>query len=357
MRLSDDLAEAIAKAEELNAEVDAWRNGTISPHAPPAARARARRGGQPGSVEALIEDYRASEAWRRLAPRTRQGYGWCLDIIEAWGGDLPARAITPKAVQAFYESLLRRVEGTGRARRIIETPHKAAAVIRVLRLLLEAGRRLGYLRENPARRPDIVLPVKREPRIWSPEEVRHMAATADAMGWRSLGTAVLLNEWIGQREGDVLRLPPWRVEAESLVIRQGKTQRRVALPVYLIPHLVERLREDAEMRRVSSATHLLLNERTGRPWNGYTFVRVFAEARAKAAETMPSCAELRFMELRHTAVTRLHEAGVDALGIAGITGHTPDSVRTIVHRHYLRQTEKAAAVAFRTRLAAERNEG
>jgi hypothetical protein len=289
--------------------------------------------------------------------------------MEKWAGDQPARAITPKAVQALYESLLRRVEGRGRNRRVIETPHKAAAVVRVLRLLLEVGKRLGYLRDNPASRPDITIARAREPRIWTPEEVRHMAAVADAMGWRSIGTAILLNEWIGQREGDVLRLPPWRVDAESLVIRQGKTGRRVALPVYLIPHLVARLTAEAEARKVSSPTHLLLHDVNGRPWNAHTFRHVFSEVRAAAAAglpaqgdrpaipAMPSCAELRFMELRHTAVTRLNDAGVDGLGIAGITGHTPDSVRNIVHRHYLRHTEKAAGQAFRRRLAAEGNEG
>jgi integrase len=206
MRLPDDVGDAIRKAEEMNAEVDAWRDGALAAHAPPAAKARARQH-PTGSLSALVEDYRASEAWRRLAPRTRRDYGWCLDLIEAWAGDQPARAITPKAVQAFYEGLLRRVEGRGRNRRVIETPSKAAAAVRVLRLLLEAGKRLGYVRDNPASRPDITIAPAREPRIWTPEEVRQMAAVADAMGWRSVATAILLNEWIGQREGDVLRLP------------------------------------------------------------------------------------------------------------------------------------------------------
>ena len=62
---------------------------------------------------------------------------------------------------------------------------------------------------------------------------------------------------------------------------------------------------------------------------------------------------LWFMELRHTAVTRLHEAGVDFLGIAGITGHTPGTVQAMCDKHYLVRTAKAAEGAFRKRLAAE----
>jgi hypothetical protein len=222
---------------------------------------------------------------------------------------------------------------------------------------------------NAASRPGITLTRQREPRIWAPEEVRHMAAVADRLGWRSLCTAMLLNEWCGQREGDVLRLPPVRAEGEALVIRQGKTGRRVALPVHLVPHLVERLRAEAERDgAVVSPTHLLLHDRTGQPWNEHTFRHVFAEVRAAAAAglpaqgdqpaiaAMPSCADLRFMELRHTAVTRLHEAEVDDLGISGITGHTPGSVRAMCDKHYLVRTAKAAEGAFRKRLAAEGGE-
>lgn len=65
---------------------------------------------------------------------------------------------------------------------------------------------------------------------------------------------------------------------------------------------------------------------------------------------------LRFAELRHTAVTRLHESGVDDLGISGVNGHTPATAKAILDRHYLIRTEKAAKRAFRMRLAADRAE-
>jgi len=359
-RLPDDRAEAAARAEALNAEVDAWRRGEASPHAPPAAQKR--RAPAPGTVAALIRDYRASRWWRDLAPATRRHYGWALEAIEDWAGDMPARAITPPAVQAWHESLRRRVEGRGRARRVVETPAKAAAALRVLRLLLQVGVRLGYCSSNAAARPGIAVERQREPVLWRPDQVEHMVRVADALGWRSVGTAILLNSWIGQRVADVLGLPPWSPEGGALVFRQGKTGRRVALPIGLVPALVERLRAEAERPgAVRSPTHLLLHDRTGRPWNLSTFEHVFAEVREAAVRgvpeaglpPMPDCAGLLFRELRHTAVTRLHEAGVDDLGIAGITGHTPGSVRAVLDRHYLVRTERAAAEAFRRRLEAE----
>lgn len=376
LSLGTDQAAAMAKAEELNADVDAWRRGEVPAGAPPAAKARAKKA-PAGSVAALIEDYRHSRWWAALAPRTRHHYGWALDAIEAWAGDQPARGITPPAVQAFYAAQLRRVEGTGKARRVVETPAKAAAAVRVLRLLLEVGVRLGYLASNPAARPGISAPRQREPRLWSPEAVAQMVEAADRLGWRSIGTAILLNHWMGQREADVLALAPWQVEQGAIVLTQGKTGRRVALPVHLVPALVARLQaETARQVVVKLPTRqagqprratLLRHDRTGEAWNEHTFRHVFAEVRAAAVAGMaedaaqglpalpglPACEDLRFAELRHTAVTRLHEAGVDELGISGITGHTPGSVRAILDRHYLVRTAKAAEGAFKRRLAAE----
>lgn len=364
-----DRAQALAKAEALNLEVDAWRRGEVAPNAPAAAAKRGRRAAA-GSVEALIQDYKTSRFWLALADRTRREYGWALDLIQDWAGDMPARAITAPAVQAFYAGQLRRVEGSGKGRRVVETPARAAAVVRVLRLLLGVGERLGYLApgSNPARKPGLIVRRQREPVLWSREAVAHMAAVADRLGWRSIGTAILLNEWLGQREADILALPPWKEEGGAIVLRQGKTGRRVVLPVHLVPHLVARLKgEAARPDAVQGLAHLLVHDNTGQAWNEHTFRHTFAAIRDVAAKglpedpkngfgpvaPMPACAALRFAELRHTAATRLHEAWVDEQGIATITGHTPGSVRAILDRHYLVRTERGAEAAFKRRLAAE----
>lgn len=374
MSLPSDDVLAAAKANELNAEVDAWRRGAVGPNSPPAALERCRQA-TAGSISALIRDYKLSTWWLDdIGDRTRDEYGTYLDLIEKWAGDVQARSITGPAVQAFYRMLLERAEGTGKDRRIIRTPSRAAAGVRVLRLLLQAGERLGYLKSgtNPAANPKIKVRRQREPQLWTPEAVIHFVEVADRLGWHSVGTAVMLNEWIGQREEDVIGLPPWAKEQGSLVLMQGKTKRRIILPIQIVAHLVARLEAElARPGRVRSLTHLLLNERTGKPWRKFTFVHVVAEIRAAAAEGlpadaqrglpelpgMPGMAKLWFMELRHTAVTRLHEAGVDDLGISSITGHAPNSVRAILDRHYLIRTEKAAKRAFRQRLEADGSGG
>lgn len=360
-RLPDSFTAAVAMAEDLNTRLDAWRAGTGEG---PGAAATVSNGGKaqhvtPGSVDALISAYQASRFWQNLAPKTQKGYAWCLAEISKWSGDAPVSAITPPLVQRFYDKLMSSGVRTPGKR---ETPAKAAAVIRVLRLLLEAGRKLevrpghAYLTANAATRPGLEVRRQREPRLWSAEDVAAMVAAADRLGWRSVGTAILLNAWIGQRAGDVLALPRWDVAGGALKFQQGKTRRRVALPVHLVPALVERLTgEAARLGAVQSATHALVHEGTGKPWRHDTFNHVFAEVRAEAAKARPSCAGLWFMELRHTAVTRLHEAGVDPLGIASITGHAVQSVQSILDKHYLIRTARAAERAFSARIKAEQS--
>lgn len=95
-------------------------------------------------------------------------------------------------------------------------PPVTAALIRVLRLLLQVG--------------------QRQPQLWPREAVQHLVAVADRLGWRSVGTAIVLNDGLGQRQADALALPPW--SGGPLVIQQSKTGRWVSLPVHQVPHLV-----------------------------------------------------------------------------------------------------------------------
>ena len=351
-RLPDDWAAAAARAQALNAQVDAWRAGRRPPtEAVEAMRTvRPRRpSAPPGSVGALVADYLASRWYTELRPRTQQEYRWALDAIVAWAGDLPVRAITPASVQAFHDALARRTIERGGVRTVKHTPHRAAAAVRVLRLVLQVGIRLGYLDTNPAARPGLsTAPRAREPQLWTAAEVEHIAATADRMGWRSIGTAVIVNSWVGQRVADLLAAPPIPPDGPWL-LRQSKTGRYVALPVSAVPAITARLAEAA----VGSPTHLLVHDRTQRPWTIWTFDDVFAAVRTEAARTMPSCARLQFRELRHYAVTRLHEAGVDDLGVAAITGHSAQTVRQVLERHYLVRTTAAAERALTRRVEAE----
>lgn len=353
-------AAAIARAQELNAELDGRRAdaaiASVRAPTPPAQR----------TLGDLITHYKRSEDWTGLAPKTQRGYLQCLKRIEVWGADAPVRVIDAARIRRLMEVMR-------------TTPAFMNAVARVLRLVLEHGRRHGFLTVNPALRPGLA---GTEPTglIWPREAVPVFVAAADRLGRHSVGTAVLLNEWLGQREGDVLRMPWHVLRNGTLWIRQSKTGAGVGLPVGMVDHLVRRLEEERarQFARVGVAgvvpATIIVDERTGLPFKEDRFRHVFAEIRAAAAKDAPAGFEidhlmpgrdtldpgaftvrmeqLTFMALRHTGVTRLAEAECDNALIATISGHSEASVAGIIARYKVR-TAKIARLAFQRRLDAE----
>jgi hypothetical protein len=376
LRLSDDTAEAIDQARARNAELAAWRAGTATPAAADAApqtaplAKRAAGNAAPGTLDELIRAYKASAYWNELRPQTKRGYAQCLERLADWAGDAPRSAITPKRVADFY--------GIVRAR----TPALAAAIVRVGQLLWSRGRLLGLVGDaNPFAQQNLKGGGK-SGLIWPRAALDWMVATADALGRPSIGTAVLVNSWIGQRQADMLRLPRDVLAIGGRAVRQRKTGSVAKLPMHLIPEVAARvelqlaLNDRAALERETpQATTLLIDEHTGRPWQEDTFRHVFAEIRAAAAQALDgqdleidwlrpgkdgddprafkiAFGELQFMHLRHTAVVYLAEAHVDMLSIAAITGHSPRTCTQILDTYGIK-TGRLAAEAFKRRLAHE----
>jgi integrase len=73
---------------------------------------------------------------------------------------------------------------------------------------------------------------------------------------------------------------------------------------------------------------------------------LFAELRAKAADRLPSVADITDQDLRDTAVTWLARAGCTVPEISAITGHSAQSA-TKVQRHYLASHPELADNAIR----------
>lgn len=316
--LPADEAAALARAEELNRKVDAWRRGQgpagniavpasdrvvqlrdnggpplEQPIAPaPARPIRAER----GTVGWLIDDWKKTPKWtakpgssiKPYSPSTRRFYEWACDIIWQWAddGELPARKITPARVQQLYETFLH------------VSHSKANAVVTVLRILLEHARKRDIVASNAATKPGLIsLPPRL--RIWSHEEEACMVAHADALGLPSIGDAILLGADLGQREGDILRLQRIRYSNGVFYrIQQRKTNAIVQIPA--TPRLRDRLelaiaRIDAVAQAERQAAlalgrparptppYLVVAEGTGTRYTEDTFRRLFARVRAAAA--------------------------------------------------------------------------
>jgi hypothetical protein len=343
------------EAERWNARLDAWKKGK-GPHpfeddkpaaCPAGGTAGPRKQMKTGTVDALIRRYKGAHAFLKLRESTRKMYSENLEIISRWAGDVPVRDLDIQMALAFYDEMYPR------------TPTKANHVMVVLRLLYSFARRRGgteRVLENPFMKPGLEWN-RGKPRIWTPAEIECFARHADNLGRWSVGTAVILNEWIGQREGDVLGLCRTTYQVGALRFEQLKTKVEVDLPVDLVPRLSQWLREETARwaaRKVMPTT-LIASEATGRPYSVHAFYHVFREVREAAAKERPDMAGLWFMRLRHTAVVRLGEAGATVPQIAAVTGHALSSCEAILERYNVR-TKKAAASAFRQRLKAEASE-
>lgn len=316
--LGSDLSAAIARAQEQNALVDQYRAGRID--GPVDTKT--------GSVDALIAAYKKSEDFKSLRPRTQKDYGHYLTGIARWAGDQQAIAINARAVQELY-----------RAQKKI-APRKAAYLVQVLRLLFSFAERQSIIppHSNPAREQKISHTAKKGT-LWTREAVDAFVTAADEAGRFEVGTAILLNDWIGQRRGDIETMRWPHYDDGTIAFAQSKTGAEVILPVDMVPHLKERLAQQRE--RTAGGTIIGLTRAE--------FRKAFDAVRARVAKDHPAMKDLIFKDLRHTAITRLAEAGCSELEIAAISGHKIQGGAAIIDRYNVR-TRQLAERAFQRRI-------
>lgn len=289
------LTDAIVEAENLNAEVDRWRAGMVQHQV------------QPNTIPWLIRHYQTDPRYTELKPKTKRSYGQCLREIEAWSARAdhpPISTIERRFVRAFYLSMS-------------DTQAKANAIMRVLRLLLAFAVDEGMIATNPATKQRLKGTTPRQV-VWKSGEIETFCETARARGRPSMELAVRLGSNLGQREGDILKLAWGQYDSGKITLRQGKTDRLIAVPV--LDELADVL--EATPQRSPS---IVVSETTGRPYREDNFRHVFAEVREAAG-----LGRLRFMDLRRTAVVSLAEAGCEIYEIAAITGHSIDHTARIL---------------------------
>lgn len=283
-----------------------------------AGRLPVRLDAAPGSFADLVTLYRLSPDFRRLAKKTRADYERRLRWMEDRWSALDVETIDREAVLALRDALA-------------VHPRSADLTVAVLRRLLafalDRPSRFG-LAHNPAIRPGrLSRPRPGANRPWSSEEVER----ALACDRRAVRVAVALAVYTGQRQGDVLRMTWHAIQAGAVAVRQAKTGAELLIPVHA------RLRAilAAEERR---AVTIVTGER-GRSLTPDGFRAIWRATLARAAL---AGAGLTFHGLRHTAATRLAEAGCTALEIRAITGH---ATAAMLERYTARADQRRLAVA------------
>ncbi|CCC96864.1 phage integrase family protein [Azospirillum brasilense] len=306
--LGDDTEKAIARARDLNAQVEAERT----------RRAGLEPSIIPGSVAELIGKYEASPQFAKLAPKTKQDYRLLLRRIEKVAGSKLVSSITRAWLVQGYEV----VQGkSGLA--------TANAVMRVWRILLGHACDRGMIDFSPADGMRLIGTAART-QVWTRDQVETFCAAAEKHGRPSLALAVRLALDIGQRQGDILALKWSDYDGTAFAIVQGKTKQPVRVPV------------TAQMQKLLStvkrdAVQVIVSEATGRPYAKFHFVHEFSRVRALAG--LPT--DLQFRDLRRTAATELGAAGATDDEIRSVTGHRSRGVVAVYVQPDGRMAESA----------------
>jgi integrase len=143
----------------------------------------------------------------------------------------------------------------------------------------------------------------------------------------------MLALYTGQRQSDVLGMTWGDVQSGVIKVKQDKTGQHVDVPVH--PDLAAYL-TTLERR----PGRIALNSQ-GKPW-----ASGFKASWQKFKDGVPKMEGYVFHGLRHTAASRLYEAGCSVEEIMAITGHTTESmVRRYTKR--ARRAERARAAIIK----------
>ena len=269
-----------------------------------------------GSFAHLVDLYKRSPDFQKLADETQKGYGYWLSMLEARYGDLPVRGITRQVVYRLRDSM-------------VETPYKANAVIRVLRLLLNFAVDRGLIKTNPAARPK-QLKVASRRQVWSLDAEKTFLEKAD----ETMKLTYMLAAYTAQRQADILAMTWAQYDGEVIRLRQRKTGVLVEVPC----HRDLRAALDGAKRRGT----VILTTSTGRAWKAPHFRHAWKKAVVEAG-----IEGLQFRDLRRTAMVRMAEAGATAIEIAAVSGHTIDQTQRILEAYIPRSAAMGRAAIIK----------
>lgn len=300
-----------------------------------AAPARKREGAAPGSLEALIIDYRAALPNRKnrkgqpLSSKTLENYAWQLDLLVKDFGRAPVRYITAPDVIEMQDTYADR-------------PGVANNVISRLRAVLEHGRLRGWVTVNHAVRIPPLALSEHEP--WPAEVLKAAIKAASPM----MRLAIVTGLCSGWRDGDMIRIHRnWFRDGFCSVERQGKTGAVASVPVH--PMWAE------EIERIPRRAVTLLYDRTGKPFASAEPLQSSLRRLMAAGAVRAAVAEAAsrgecdtddtfvFHGLRKNACCYLTELGLSDSQVGGMLGMSPEMVRYYSRRKRVLMLAKSGA--------------
>lgn len=304
--LGSDYETAKARVIELNRLADGLRISSKG----------GANGPRPGTVRRLFRDFKASDEFLDLKPRTRADYSYYLGKIEVEFDQVMVRAITPRVIKTYYKRVKAEVSLTW-----------AYHILSTFRAVLSWGVSEDWIESNPALDVKLKSPPKRTV-IWLPEQASAYITKAREMGWHSIVAMVHVFDSIGQSPIDVRTLPRRAYDGRAIDVTRQKTGVKDA-PIALFPEakLALDIYLATQPAKLPDAP-LFTNDRIGGVWNESTLTKKHAKIRKAAGLPM----ELQLQDFRTTAQTEGGAAGGTVDELRGLARHsTRDAGEHYVH--------------------------
>lgn len=287
----------------------------------------------------LVRTYTASQTFKDLKANTQRQYRWSLRALEVWAedGKSIARLIDADMVEDLKTEL---VKGS---------PHRAAALLRTLRILMGWAKLKKYIDANPCVDVSIPEPRARTKRIVI-DTVRYLVAHAEAKDMHDLAMAIALGFFTFQREGDLCALTKFKykeltdIAAEDRASLCGTDGRVMGFFLqqqktgkWVFPSLPPEARAmvDAEMvaraAQKATSTHIFRfpgEDRECPEWKLQRMVRAGVESAIEAAREaddnwlVDQLTDFNFRDLRRSGMCWMRDCNVGIGSIAATSGHS-----------------------------------
>lgn len=271
-----------------------------------AERAWKAKRGTSGTFGHLVDGYKASPEYLRLAPRTREDYEKVF-IYLAKMRPMPVAKITPAFVMGVRNKAF-----ASRKRRF------ANYVVQVLSRVCSVGKPLELIGSNPAEEIPKIMRATGERELnrpWSLAEREAVLAAAPP----HMAAPIALSRYLGVRLGDMVKMQrsAYRDGLISFITSKSATEVTIPAPEPLVKAL-------AGMPK-HHAVRLFVNSR-GEPWTLHGFSSSFRKLIGKLEKDGKVGSGLTFHGLRHSVATDMREAGYDQRQIADVLGQKTEAV-------------------------------
>lgn len=359
LKLGTDWSAAVQAAIARNGEVAAALAGRQAPAAKGPLRPRWRD---------LIVEFKKSAAYTGLKPKSRAEYDSRIRTLTAWAqdGDLRLDQLDRQMVMDLRNALV----DDGR-------PHRTAALLRVLSLLMTFAEDRAWVASGIARKLKIPAPPKRTRRLLR-EHLPLLLDAAAELEMPHVALGVALGFYSMQREGDLLAATGFQIrpvedvssdarralagpdgKVSGLWLQQAKTDEWVAVSLAPDARAAVVTAIEASRAAARSCTNLILYPGEDRACPDWRFQRDFravvnlavvraterqehALARLLAGNPDKARDAIQFRDLRRSGMCWLRELGVPVPLIASISGHSIEETQKILDTYMPRDTRAAA---------------